>query len=133
MFTKIVYSGFIVYNTVVIIHKILNNYSLYRNNKEKGYIYILFEICTLFIFLHCKQIARNAGEAVPIWLAAWLSVSPPVFGGGSGRAGCPGWPALRRTGSHGVFPVPFRRRCAQFAHAYKRCVRVFAPAVYYYI
>nr|DAM49861.1 MAG TPA: hypothetical protein [Caudoviricetes sp.] len=41
MFTKIVYSESIVYNAVVIIHKILSNYSLYRNNKEKGCIFFL--------------------------------------------------------------------------------------------
>lgn len=152
MFTKIVYSESIVYNTVVIIHKTLNNYSLYRNNKEKGYIFFFFEICTLFIFLRRKKNRRNAGGGVRIWRAAWLSVSSLDLRGSSGRAGSSPVPvvpvippgvvsgrlahrgappcrpvSMGDVSASGALRVPFRRRCAQLVHAYNnRCVRVFA-------
>lgn len=146
MFTKIVYSESIVYNTVVIIHKILNNYSLYRNNsfsKNMDTVYILRR----------KQNRRNAGGGVQIWRAAWPSVSPPDLRGRiwscrmsspvpvvpvglpcvvSGRlahsGASPCRACIRGDGyASGALRVPFRRRCAHFAHAViNRCVRVFA-------
>lgn len=129
MFTKIVYSGSIVYNTA------------------------------LFIFLRRKQNRRNAGEAVPIWRAAWLSVCLRIFRGGSGRAGSSPVPVVPvalpgvvsgRLAHRGASPcrpvsmggaVTSPERCARRSgdgvrslRTYNnRCVRVFAFWAIYYI
>lgn len=134
MFTKIVYCGSIVYNTVVIIHKTLNNYSLYRNNKEYGH-------CLYFYgarkppkrWRRCPDLAGCAAVGVApdpsgrLWLCR-------IFA----RAGCPGWPALRRTGSPGaLWRVSLRPVFMGHGYAFRSVARAVLATVcartYYYM
>ncbi len=126
MFTKIVYSESIVYNTVVIIHKILNNYSLYRNNKEYGHcLYFYGARKTPKRWRSCPDLAGCAAVG--------------VASGSSGRlwpcrifacSGRPGWPVLRRTGSPGA-PCRASLRPVSMGHgcAFRRVVRAVPATV----